>query len=579
MVRRLAIVVLGFAMSVMGSGPGAPSVAVAASAAPGGHRSAESAIVDDTPPTGGAELYDISARGKWFELELTFADPESGIDHLEVRCDDGPAATYAPATILRIPFFDTAKGGCETYGEHQIWATAVNGAGLVNSDAVHVTLNYVVTLTMAGEPVTGEPITFTPTLPDGFSFPDAAWCTWELRWGNDDAILRNDFNATFGAVMSAGPKSKGFCDAWTLTLPWAPVPHFQVSFHMEDEETEDVAGDKIGFRKDGSDVIRAGVASTDRRITESTMPVMMVLPDAYIATVGEPITYRLYPAGGAQYDDNDSWIAAYEAGEHLFQKQGGRSFTFVPDRVGDWVMIWNAMGKEPYQLSAIYDPPAKRADNTRPTTTTPVTRLDSGAVGSTVPATVSWNGKDTGWGIDHYKLQRSVDGGAWGGTKLLKSTSWSVSLTPGHRYRFRVRAYDKAGNAGAWDEGPTIRVRAVQDTSTALEWSGAWNAVTDDASWGGTSHRSDAAGATARYRFTGRGIAWVAGRDPGRGTARVYLDGTLVATIDLGAASTSSRRVVWRRSWAGSDDHRVRIVVVGDTGTPTVDVDGFVVLR
>jgi hypothetical protein len=533
------------------------------------------AVDDMTPPSGGMSVSTARVREAVLDVTLTFADPESGIDHVDVHCDSLPDVSYPFATVLHVPYFDPSMGGCEGEGWHLITATAYNGAGMSATASVETYLGYAIDLVVSGSPTTGKPITFTPAFTGPSEILSTASCEWEVRWGNNAAILENDFNATFGSIYVAGKGSKGFCGPWTFTLPYAPVPHFQVSLKAETPE-ENIYGDKIGFRKDGSDIIRAAVGTTERRITASNLPVMMVLPDAYLATVGEPITYRLYPAGGADHDSNDGWIAAYQSGEHLFTQAGGRSFTFTPDRVGDWSVWWNAQGSEPYQLGAGYDPPAKRADTTRPSTTPPVTRIGSGTVGPNVPATVSWHGTDLGWGIDHYKLQRSVDGGAWGGTRLLTGTSSAFSLTPGHTYRFRVRAIDKAGNAGYWDMGPGIRVRALQETSSALAWKGDWTSLPDVESWAGSSRQTAGAAGSVSHAFTGRAIAWVAGRAASYGSAKVYLDGTLVATINLAVPSPEHRRIVWRRSWAGAASHRVKIVT---TGIGPADVDGFVVLR
>jgi hypothetical protein len=204
-----------------------------------------------------------------------------------------------------------------------------------------------------------------------------------------------------------------------------------------------------------------------------------------------------------------------------------------------------------------------------------VTKLDGGGVGPTVPADVTWKGSDSGWGIESFRLQRSIDGGAWGGGVTFRGTKANWDLAPGHTYRFRVRARDLAGNVGAWDVGPTFRVAAIQESSASLDFSSGWTTVDDGDAWGGHARRADAADAAVRYEFTGRSIAWVAGRDPGFGKAKVFVDGTQVATINLEGA-TARRRVVWTRSWSSRDTHRIRIVV---SGTGTVDVDGLIVLR
>ena len=45
-------------------------------------------------------------------------------------------------------------------------------------------------------------------------------------------------------------------------------------------------------------------------------------------------------------------------------------------------------------------------------------------------------------------------------------------------YRLRVRAQDPSGTRSAWAYGPTLRVRALQETSPALLYSTHWTHVT-----------------------------------------------------------------------------------------------------
>lgn len=87
------------------------------------------------------------------------------------------------------------------------------------------------------------------------------------------------------------------------------------------------------------------------------------------------------------------------------------------------------------------------------------------------------------------------------------------------------------------------------------------------------------AGASLTYAFTGRSIGWVAATGPAFGRARVYVDGVLVGTVDLHAATTSWRTVVFAWSWATSGSHTLRIVCAGTAGHAKVGVDALVVLR
>jgi len=87
------------------------------------------------------------------------------------------------------------------------------------------------------------------------------------------------------------------------------------------------------------------------------------------------------------------------------------------------------------------------------------------------------------------------------------------------------------------------------------------------------------AGRSSTWTISGRSVGWVAATGPTRGSAKVYVDGAYVTTVNLHAATTSYRRLVWTRSWSSVGPHTVRIVVVGTSGHPRVDIDGIVVTR
>jgi hypothetical protein len=84
-------------------------------------------------------------------------------------------------------------------------------------------------------------------------------------------------------------------------------------------------------------------------------------------------------------------------------------------------------------------------------------------------------------------------------------------------------------------------------------------------------------GSTASYTFTGRSIAWVSLKASNRGKANVYVNGVLKATIDLYSATTTKQLVVWSANYSTSATRTVTIKVLGTSGRPRVDVDGFIV--
>jgi len=57
------------------------------------------------------------------------------------------------------------------------------------------------------------------------------------------------------------------------------------------------------------------------------------------------------------------------------------------------------------------------------------------------------------------------------------------------------------------------------------------------------------------------------------------VNGVLKATIDLRSASTTYRVQAWSIRYSTSTSRTVKVVVLGTSGRPRVDVDAFVVLK
>ena len=224
-------------------------------------------------------------------------------------------------------------------------------------------------------------------------------------------------------------------------------------------------------------------------------------------------------------------------------------------------------------------PPAGDCDKKAPSVGAPGRSFVTGSevVSGRVPLRVRWTGSDSGAGIARYRLEQGTDGHAW----TLASADVTKSfmdrpVTSGHTYRFRVTAIDGAGNASPRSTGPTISIQRYGESDSRVSYSGTWRLMYGGDYWGVAVRSSSQAGAKASIMFTGRAIAWVGSKGPDRGKADVFVDGQKVATIDLWASSTQDRRVLWTKSWSSSDSRRVTIKVLGTTGRPRVDVDGFV---
>jgi len=138
----------------------------------------------------------------------------------------------------------------------------------------------------------------------------------------------------------------------------------------------------------------------------------------------------------------------------------------------------------------------------------------------------------------------SRNGGSYVSLSLPSSLATSVNrpLAVGSTFRFRVRAIDRKGNVGGWKYGPTFKVLRYQESSAA--YTGAWSFLTSIVYSGGHERRTSVVGAEARFSFVGRNVGWVTTRGPTRGTAQVYVDGSLAATVNLARSTLAYRSMI-----------------------------------
>lgn len=207
--------------------------------------------------------------------------------------------------------------------------------------------------------------------------------------------------------------------------------------------------------------------------------------------------------------------------------------------------------------------------------------LPSAATGSAIPVTVSWAADDTaaGIGLHHYVLERRIGTGAWTRVALATplATSAATTVASSGTVTFRVTAYDAAGNH-ATAATVALAPRLVQQTSTSMHWTGTWTTAAGATLSGGSARWARTAGASFQQVFTGRAVGIVVTQGPGRGSARIVLDGKTVATISLAGATTRVRVVAWQWSSATAGRHTLKLVVAGTAGHPRVDVDALVVV-
>jgi hypothetical protein len=218
-----------------------------------------------------------------------------------------------------------------------------------------------------------------------------------------------------------------------------------------------------------------------------------------------------------------------------------------------------------------------------PTISTPTVRPRTGTSlsGTGVPLRLEWTASAAGGpGIDHYEVERSVNGEAW--TVIgphVTGRSLDVVAASSGLVRWRVRAVDHENLASPWGATGDVRPRLVQQGAASVHYGGTWRRTTSPGLSGGSARHARRSGASASYTFTGHAIALVTTRSPTRGRVKVYVNGHHVTTIDLRAPTRAFRAVAWQRTWSSATRRTIRLVVVGTQHRPRVDLDALVVLR
>ena len=175
-----------------------------------------------------------------------------------------------------------------------------------------------------------------------------------------------------------------------------------------------------------------------------------------------------------------------------------------------------------------------------------------------------------------YELQQSIDGGPWQLLARPRRPRFATNVWPGSRYQHRIRA--RVG--GTWREWRTgISLVTVPHEPAGLVLTGSWLAAPIKKAYSELPVYSSEAGARATLSFRGTSVAWMASRGPTRGKARVFVDGSLVATVDLYAGTNQHRRIVFTRYWDAVAAHVLRIEVLRKPlSRPRVDLDAIVVV-
>jgi hypothetical protein len=218
------------------------------------------------------------------------------------------------------------------------------------------------------------------------------------------------------------------------------------------------------------------------------------------------------------------------------------------------------------------------ADPFPPSTPGLMTHVIFGSGRYGVPVRLTWGAStDVGLGVASYQLQRRIDGGLYTTVGTPTTNGFSIDLSnSAHTYQFRVRALDGNGNYGPFRYDTAFRTISYGEASAAVHFAGSWPTSTSVAYVGGKAKVSTATSASATLTFSGNRVGWLSRMGPTSGSARVYIDGSFVKTVNLHSATTKDRALVFVKNWSAIGTHTIKIVV---SGTGRVTYDQVFVLR
>jgi hypothetical protein len=239
----------------------------------------------------------------------------------------------------------------------------------------------------------------------------------------------------------------------------------------------------------------------------------------------------------------------------------------------------NALGDGPPSPASA----AAAVDTTAPVVGKPTPALRSGVTMShtSVPVTASWTATDAVTGVGSTSLALQVGSGAYNPLSLASSTAtiWSGTIGATKSLHLQAGATDANGNGPTATTGSVFGLYVIQEASTGTAKYGTWSYQSTTSALGHRLRYTTSKGAYMTYTFYGHGVAWVAKKGTAEGKAAVYLDGKLVATIDLHATKTTMRWVAWQRTNTTYGKHVLKIKCLGTSGHSRIDVDAFLVLK
>lgn len=184
---------------------------------------------------------------------------------------------------------------------------------------------------------------------------------------------------------------------------------------------------------------------------------------------------------------------------------------------------------------------------------------------------LSWTGVS---GAVSYSVYRGLSTGGESAAALvtgLTSPSYTDSgLTNGITYYYVITASSTIGEGHASSEAnarPAVQISStstINDTDSGLTYTGSgwfYSAARGFLDYNDDEHATNTIGDSVSYTFSGTGIAFLGESSSGGGNVKVYLDGTLQATVSTYSASRQAQQTQWSITGLTSGSHTLKLVM------------------
>ncbi len=141
-----------------------------------------------------------------------------------------------------------------------------------------------------------------------------------------------------------------------------------------------------------------------------------------------------------------------------------------------------------------------------------------------------------------------------------------------------VRSVDTSGNESPYEQVIPVKAppRIYDDLSPELTYAGFWKAERYEGPYGGSITVGNDAGAYMELSFKGRAVRLYTARYWTCGLADIYLDGRLVATVDLYSDAAKYSVPAYQANALKPGDHVIRMVLKGEASTnPHANPTGY----